>query len=51
MSPHDIDKLKFYMAIVYMRRIKKAGYFDDDEKTSKSSAKQGDSADFAKLFL
>lgn len=48
-QPDVIDKMKLYMAIIYIRRMRKAGYFGDSQE-SNSNDKKGTGSDFMKLF-
>ena len=46
-GPDAIDKMKLYMAIVYVRRLKKGGFLGGKGSTG---AKEGTSQDFVTVF-
>jgi len=48
-QPDVIDHMKLYMAIIYIRRMKKAGYFGES-KAGDSNDNKGTGQDFMKLF-
>jgi len=44
-SPDVIDKMKLYLAVIYMRRLKKGGFFGKEKKESFGSL-----GEFTKFF-